>query len=125
MNITVILLCLLALLVLVILFKNVHRRESFSNAQEYEAFNEYGRKEMCKVLMQDPDIAGSGLTMTNCLEMPLSSFNHAMERTWMCKKNQCGVVGVPTPETHPCVRECKQHSLLESLYSSSVFDSSL
>lgn len=122
MNGGVILLLGVSLLLLVLLLWRP-RSENFGYS-ETQDFDEQGRREMCRIIVNDPDVSGSGINMVNCTEMPLTAFNEAMHSMWMCKKNKCGVVGVPNPESRECVRRCKQSSLLESVYNSSVFDRS-
>lgn len=103
----------IALLSIVMLMR---RRERYGN--EFVPFDLQGQKEMCRIILQDPDMKGSGLTEINCDQMPLTAFNRAMDRTYECKKNFCGVVGAPSPDKRECVKGCKQAAYASSLYSS-------
>jgi hypothetical protein len=98
----------------------VGRRERYGNAmgKTFVPFDLEGQKEMCRIILQDPDMKGSGLTEINCDQMPLTAFNEAMRRTYVCKKNFCGVVGSPSPDKKECVKGCKQAAYASSLYSS-------
>lgn len=113
-----------AIIVLAIIFKKptnpTNQKEWYGDAMGHEfiPFDAEGQREMCKIILADPDMKGSGLTEDNCVRMPLTAFNTAMKRTYVCKKNMCGVVGSPDPNTKDCVKGCKQAAYASSIYSS-------
>lgn len=114
-----ILVCIVAVIALILLFKR-NKDEHYGDAMHdvFIPFDRAGQDEMCKIILQDPDMKGSGLTQENCYNMPLTAFNKAMSRSYVCKKNMCGVVGSPTPDKKECVKGCKQAAYASSIYGS-------
>lgn len=112
-------------------YGNVHGRmrscterndDVFGNREiNYEPYDLKGQKEMCKILVRDPDLKGSGLSYDNCIKMPLTAFNEAMMNTYRCKKNICNVVGAPREHEKPCVKKCKQQAYTNAIFKSMNF----
>lgn len=109
---------IVALIVIAIIFKKPKERYGDAMGDEFIEFDREGQREMCKIILADPDMKGSGVTEDNCYRMPLTAFNTAMKRMYVCKKNMCGVVGSPDPNKKECVKGCKQAAYASSIYSS-------